>query len=267
MRGLAALLAGVTAWILVARPHLSFRIPQLSITPRALAAAGLLGLLTFLPVLGILQVPAAAASIALLVALIPLARARAVPHIEAAETAHEWPDVLALLRGRLASGDPLPDAFIAALQASDGHLSRFAPQVERDSFFGGGFASALNSLRIALKDPTADHILLTLGTAHRVGGQRVGAIVSALGISVGDDLRVRAAHHAALTEQRMTALVALVAPWGLLALTISTNPAAAAAYQTGSGARIIGIGLAITLVGYAIGRRVADLSRPPRLFQ
>ena len=87
------------------------------------------------------------------------------------------------------------------------------------------------------------------------------------GVSVGDDLRVRAAHNAALTEQRMTALVALVAPWALLALTISTNPAAADAYKTAEGANVIAIGLAVTLGGYAIGRRVATLSRPPRLFQ
>ncbi len=267
MRGIAALLAGLAVWTLIARPDLRLRSPRLSITPRALAAAGLLGLLTFLPILGILQVPAAAISIALLVALVPLARAQTAPHVRAHETAQEWPDVLALLRGRLASGDPLPDAFVSALQASDGRLARFAPRVEREAFFGEGFAAALQTLRIDLADPTADHILLSLTTAQRVGGQRVGAMVAALGISVADDLRVRAAHSAALTEQRMTALVALVAPWGLLALTISTNPAAASAYRTGAGARIVAIGLAVTLVGYAIGRKVAELSRPPRLFQ
>ncbi len=267
MRGVAALLAGLATWMLIARPNLSFHGPRLSITPRALAAAGLLGLLTFLPILGILQVPAAAISIALLVALVPLARAQAAPQIEADATAQEWPDVLALLRGRLASGDPLPDAFVSALQASDGHLSQFATQVEREAFFGEGFAGALGTLRTNLADPTADHILLSLGAAHRVGGQRVGSMVAALGISVADDLRVRAAHNAALTEQRMTALVALVAPWGLLALTISTNPAAASAYRTAAGARIVAIGLAVTLFGYIIGRRISMLSRPPRLFQ
>lgn len=267
MRGVAAILAGFSAWALIARPNIRLWTPKLSLDPRALVAAGIFGVLTFLPTLGILQVPAAAISIAILAGLVPLARAQAAPQVEAHAAAQEWPDVLALLRGRLASGDPLPDAFVSALHASDGRLSKHAPAVERETFYGLGFSGALSTLRTELADATADHILLTLATAQRVGGQRVGEIVAALGLSVADDLRVRAAHNAALTEQRMTALVALVAPWALLALTISTNPAAAEAYKTAEGANIIAIGLAITLGGYAIGRRVATLSRPPRLFQ
>ena len=45
-------------------------------------------------------------------------------------------------------------------------------------------------------------------------------ILAALGVSVADELRLRKAHRAALTEQRLTAAVALIAPWALLALPL-----------------------------------------------
>ena len=91
-------------------------------------------------------------------------------------------------------------------------------------------------------------------------------ILTSLGASVADELRLRRAHEAALTEQRMTAGVALVAPWALLALTIATNPQAAAAYQTNTGTIIVAVGLVSTSAGYVAARRAAALSKAPRVF-
>jgi hypothetical protein len=86
-------------------------------------------------------------------------------------------------------------------------------------------------------------------------------------MSVADDLRLRKAHEAALTQQRLTAAVALIAPWALLLLTITTNPQAASIYASSSGSSIILLGLAGTGLGYALARRTARLSRAPRLFR
>jgi tight adherence protein B len=92
-------------------------------------------------------------------------------------------------------------------------------------------------------------------------------VVSSLGGSIADELRLRRAHTAALTEQRMTAAVALTAPWTLLALTISTNPQAAAAYRTATGSVIIAIGFTLTALGFLAARRLARLSQAPRVMQ
>jgi tight adherence protein B len=92
-------------------------------------------------------------------------------------------------------------------------------------------------------------------------------VISSLGGSIADELRLRRAHTAALTEQRMTAAVALTAPWALLALTVSTNPQAAAAYRTATGSVIIAIGFALTTLGFLTARRSARLSQSPRVMQ
>jgi Flp pilus assembly protein TadB len=133
--------------------------------------------------------------------------------------------------------------------------------------FGDGFTPALERLRHQLDDATSDRVLATLSFAHRSGGHRVGTVISSLGVSVSDELRLRRAHAAALTEQRMTATVALAAPWALLSLTIATNPQAADAYRTATGSMVIAIGFVSTGLGFIAARRSARLSGAPRVLR
>ena len=118
-----------------------------------------------------------------------------------------------------------------------------------------------------MADPMADRILATLIAASRAGGHRVSEIIGALSASVADELRLRKAHDAALTQQRLTAAVALIAPWGLLTLTVASNPQAADVYKTANGSAVVLGGLIATSSGYLLARRAARLSKPPRVFQ
>jgi tight adherence protein B len=122
-------------------------------------------------------------------------------------------------------------------------------------------------MRGTLDDPVSDRVLATLVVANRVGGHRVGDVLASLQESVADDLRLRRAHDAALTEQRWTAGVALVAPWALLVLSIATNPQASYAFDTPEGAMVVGIGFVATVSGWLLARKSARLSEPPRLFR
>jgi tight adherence protein B len=70
-----------------------------------------------------------------------------------------------------------------------------------------------------------------------------------------------------MTEQRVTAGVALGAPWIILALSIATNPQAALAYATAQGAVVVGIGLVFTVTGWILSVRIASLSETPRMFK
>lgn len=268
MRGFAAVLAGAAAWIVVSgwTPSVRIRKPELPspwVAPVSVAAGVVAGLFA----LGLLAVPAAAIAVGLLVAAIPVAIDAVRRRREREAVAEAWPDFLALVSGRISAGSTLPDAFIAAARRAPKPLSSLARPVEEAVAFGDGFTPALERLRTQLDDPTSDQVLATLGFAHQSGGHRVGAVVSSLGGSIADELRLRRAHTAALTEQRMTAVVALTAPWVLLALTISTNPQAAAAYRTATGSVIIAIGFVLTLVGFIAARRSARLSRAPRVMQ
>ena len=268
MRGLAALLAGAAAWIVVARWAPGIRVPRLEppspwVVPAAAAAGTVGGLLA----LGLLAVPAAALAIGLLVAAVPVAIDNARRRRDREAIAEAWPDFLALMSGRISAGSTLPDAFIAAARRASGPLGAAAHQVEESVAFGDGFVPALVRLRPELDDPTSDRVLATLIFAQQSGGQRVGAVISSLGVSISEELRIRRAHSAALTEQRMTAAVALAAPWVLLALTISTNPQAAIAYRTATGSLIIAVGFGLTTFGFLAARRSARLSRAPRVMR
>jgi len=70
-----------------------------------------------------------------------------------------------------------------------------------------------------------------------------------------------------MTEQRWTAGVALTAPWAILALSIATNPQASSAFGTATGGVVVGIGLALTITGYLLARKLAALSDAPRMFR
>jgi len=263
------LLAAGAAWILVTRrvPAVTRRPFPAPPRPALVAAAAATGILTGLLALGILAVPAAAGAVAALAAAVPFSVAGARRRRAVEELADAWPDVLARMRARIASGAALPEAFVAAVAGGPPALQEAGEHVAAAVAYGDGFVAALERLRTRLEDATADRVITTIVAAHGTGGARVGRILAALGVSVADELRLRKAHHAALTEQRLTAVVALVAPWGLLALTIATNPQAAEVYRTAHGTLLLALGLGATGTGYLLARRTARLARPPRVFR
>ncbi len=203
------------------------------------------------------MVPIAAAALA---AAIPAARRRRSRERDLRRESGRWPDFLAAVRSRLATGVAIPAACAEAGRMLGG---RFLHLVGPP---GRSFADTLAAARAVWADPLADRVLTTLEVANVVGGGHVGTVLGALTASVNDDLRLRRAHDAALTEQRLTAGVALLAPWVILALSMATNPTAAEAFDTRTGNSIVAGGLAATVVGYLLARRSAQLSRPPRLF-
>ncbi|GMQ85713.1 MAG: hypothetical protein BMS9Abin07_1281 [Acidimicrobiia bacterium] len=268
MRGLAALLAAGSVWVLVTGRFPTMHTPSLRLpSPWVLPVAAASGLSVAFLTLGFLAVPSVAIALGGLAAAVPVGLDIKRRQHQAEALAGAWPDFLALMQSRVVAGEPLPDAFIAAAERSPQPLQSTAGAVAESTTFGDGFVPALDRIRADLDDATADRILSTIAAAHRSGGRRVALVLSSLGASVADELRLRRAHVAALTEQRMTALVALLAPWGLLGLTIATNPQAAGFYRTNSGTVIVAIGFVSTSIGYLAARRAAALSKPPRVFE
>lgn len=171
-----------------------------------------------------------------------------------------WPDFLALTRGRIATGEPLPDAVRHAARSMGGG---FAPL---DQIWAGSFSERLLEAQHAWRDPVADRVLTTLRIASDTGGRHVDAVLSSLALSLAEEVRLRRAHEAAVSQQQMTAGVALVAPWLILALSLATNPQAATEFSTPTGRLILFVGAGATALGYLLARRALRLSNPPRVF-
>lgn len=266
MRGAAVILASAATWIIVAG-HVPMWKPVLRLHPFAVATGVAVGAASAVVSYGFLGSFVPALAIGTLVAPVPASVAAAKDRRRLQGRLDLWPDALAFMRANVSAGLTLPDAAIDAFNRVGGDLGSFEDEIRRQIMFGAGFRFALAAMRSTLDDPVTDRVVATLVVAERSGGHRVGDVLRSLQISVADDLRLRRAHEAALTEQRWTASVALVAPWALLVLSIATNPTASAAYDTPEGAAVIGIGLFATALGWFLARRTARLSEPPRLFR
>lgn len=267
MRGLAALTAATAVWCLMGLPVPGTTRPGFAVPRLRVVAAGLLGgPLGGLAAISLGGNPAVAAAAGLAGLATPMLMSAARRRRRLEEAAARWPDFLAVLRGRLSAGESLPEATAAAAGGAGVRLAALGRRLAEDTATGVPFAATLAALRAEWADPLADRVLTTLAAAADIGGERVGAVLAGLAASVADELRLRRAHEAALTEQRLTAGVALAAPWALLLLTTATNPQATAAYSTSTGTRVVLIGLAATLLGFWLSRRAARLSRMPRVF-
>ena len=268
MRGVAVLAAATAVWVATGgsvpsiRPR-RLRFPTRQVTARAAAAGVGAGAVT----LGL----AGASAIALAAALLGLSGSLAVEQARESrrheEAMKRWPDFIVIVRARLAGGASLPDAVLAAGDECGDTLAEMSSRLDEALRGGSHFGSALEQERQNLADPVADRILTSLAIVTEIGGSRVAEVLGALGRSVADETRLRLAHHAAMTQQRLTAGVALVAPWVLLVLTVATNPQAATAYSTPGGQRIILFGLVSTVAGFALARRSARLNRSVRVFR
>ena len=266
MRAAAVLTAGAALWLLVApvpapRP---LRLPRVSARDAAsVAGAAAAG---FLVALGAGGVPIVAAAAALLGAAAAASARHGAARRAAAVAADRWPDYLAAVRARIAAGETLPEAAVAAARRVGGRFAGLADTIADAMRSGASFDDALAVARAEWADPIADRVLITFAAGSAAGGSRVGAVLARLAASVADEIRLHRAHEAALTQQRLTAGVALAAPWALLLLTTATNPQAADAYTTRAGTVIVLVGMAATGSGYWLARRAGRLSRRPRVF-
>ena len=171
-----------------------------------------------------------------------------------------WPDFLALVRGRIATGEPLADAVrVAARSMGD-------PFASLDRPWGGSFAEGLADIQMEWADPIADRVLTTIRVAAETGGAYVDNVLASLSLSLSDEIRLRRAHEGAVAQQQMTAGVALVAPWLILGLSVTTNPQASAEFATAPGRVVLALGAVATVVGFVLARRAVRLSDPPRVF-
>ena len=176
----------------------------------------------------------------------------------------EWPDAISNLVSAIRAGISLPEACIGlGARAGDAlrpGIDAFTASYRSD----GSFSTALERMRTALADPTADRVVVALDLAHTVGGTDLVRVLRTLGDFVRDDLRVRKEIEARWSWTVTSARVAAAAPWVVLVL-MSLRPEAALAYNSPAGVMVIAVGGLATLVGYRAMLRIARLPVERRL--
>lgn len=238
-----------------------------SVSPGQVVAACIgLGLFVFLATLVVSLSPTIALCFGAFGAWSPLALLRWRQRQRGSELREVWPEIVDNLASAVRAGLSLPEAIA--------QIGVRGPEVLRPPFirFGedyrtsGRFDESIDRLKAALADPVGDRIIESVRMAREVGGSDLGRLLRTLSSFLREDARTRAELE---TRQGWTvnaARLALAAPWLMLGL-LALRPEAVRAYNSASGALILLIGGALSLVAYRIMLRIARLPTEHRVLR
>ena len=177
-----------------------------------------------------------------------------------------WPEAVDTLVSGVRAGMSLPEALAS--------LGERGPEAVREQFRAfavdyaatARFSVCLDRLKARFADPVADRIVEALRLAHEVGGTELGALLRALSRMLREDLRTRGELEARQSWTVNGARVAVAAPWLVLGL-LATRPQAATAYATSSGALVLTIGAAVSVLAYRLMLRLGRLPEEKRVLR
>jgi tight adherence protein B len=177
-----------------------------------------------------------------------------------------WPEVVDNLASAVRAGLSLPEALTQlGVRGPDqlrGPFTRFG----EDYRATGRFADSLDRLKEALADPVADRIVEALRMAREVGGSDLGRLLRTLSAFLREDARTRAELESRQSWTVNGARLAVAAPWVVLAM-LSLNPEAVAAYDSVTGAAVLGVGALACLVAYRLMLRIGRLPDEERVLR
>ena len=229
------------------------------VTPSQLfTASGVLGVLVFVLVLGTSRVPMIALLFGGFAALLPLLLVRRRRTQRTVELREVWPEAVDNLASGVRAGLSLPEALTQLGVRGPEQLRSPFRRFGEDYRATGRFGESLDTLKRNLSDPVGDRVVEALRMAREVGGTDLGRLLRTLSTFLREDARTRAELE---TRQGWTvnaARLALAAPWVLL-LLLSSRPNAVEAYNTPTGAVVLLVGGAVSLVAYRVMIRIARL--------
>lgn len=202
---------------------------------------------------------------ALITSTIPIVVIRRKVEIERALLQNLWPEILDHVISGLQSGLSLAETLVA--------LGTRGPVKSRSIFLlfseklrgGTDFGQALNELKQAFNDGTADQVCEVLEFARVSGSRDTSLTLRTLSNFIRRDLALRAEISAKHSWVKNSAALAAVAPWILL-LLLATQENTLRAYTSGAGLTILIIGALLTVVAYFWMEKVGKLSEIPRIF-
>lgn len=237
------------------------------VSPRQLlGASAALGAVVFVLVLGTSQVPIIAVLFGGFAALMPVLLVRRRRTQRSIELRDIWPEAVDNLASGVRAGLSLPEALTQLGVRGPEQLRSPFRRFGEDYRATGRFAESLDSLKDNLADPVGDRVVESLRMAREVGGSDLGRLLRTLSAFLREDARTRAELE---TRQGWTvnaARLALCAPWVLL-LLLSSRPSAVAAYNTATGAAVLLVGGAVSLLAYRVMIRIARLPTERRVLR
>jgi tight adherence protein B len=176
-----------------------------------------------------------------------------------------WPEILDHIISGLQSGLSLAETLVA--------LGTRGPIKARSIFLlfsenlrsGLDFGLALEELKEAFNDGTADQVCEVIDFARISGGRDTSLTLRTLSNYIRRDLVLRAEITAKHSWVKNSAALAAVAPWVLL-LLLASQPNTLQAYTSTTGFMILVIGALLTITAYFWMEKVGKLDESPRIF-
>ncbi|MBV7412375.1 type II secretion system F family protein [Dermabacteraceae bacterium TAE3-ERU27] len=210
-------------------------------------------------------VPVLAAILAFAAACSPLLLLRMLARRRADSLRAVWPEVVDHIASALRAGLSLPEALIQVGEKGPLPLREPFRGFSRDFQASGDFTHCLSRLKQRLADPVADRVLEALRLTREVGGSDIGTLLATLSSFLRDDLRLRGELAARQSWTVNAARLALCAPW-LVLILMSTREPARLAYNSPAGALLMLAGAGISLLAYRVMLAIARLPRDERVF-
>lgn len=238
-----------------------------AVSPQALVLVCLAAAATaFLLAAGVSGSVVVAAAFGLLAGWGPIGYLRALARRRQAELGDLWPDVVDNLTSAVRAGLSLPEALSRLGERGPEPLRAPFAAFALDYRASGRFGDSLDALKERLADPVADRICEALRVTREVGGSDLGRLLRSLSTFLREDARTRGELVARQSWTVNGARLAVAAPWIVLAM-LATRPEAVAAYDSPTGAAVLGTGAAVSLLAYRIMVWIGRLPQEQRVLR
>jgi tight adherence protein B len=176
-----------------------------------------------------------------------------------------WPDVVDHLITGIQSGMSLVESLSQLAERGPRELAPYFAEFNRQIRKNGDFNSAIRWLQNQFSHYASDQIFEALILSRSLGGTHLLQILRMVGDFIRQDLALRKEIEVKHGWIKNSAHLSAAAPW-LLLLLLSTQPATAAAYATGTGVVILVSGIFMTAIAYLWMNKLGALPKPPRVF-
>lgn len=238
-----------------------------SVTPGALVATsagvGLVVLLVATVLAGSVTIAACFGAIA---ASLPVLLVRSRARRRRARLRDVWPEVLDHLASGVRAGLSLPEAVGQLGERGPAELREPFARFAVDYRASGRFGDCLDRLKERLADPVADRIVESLRLTRDVGGTDLGRLLRTLSAFLREDARTRGELEARQSWTVNGARLAVAGPWVVLGF-LASRPETAAAYNSLTGALVLGVGAACSAVAYQLMLRIGRLPEEERVLR
>lgn len=235
------------------------------VTPASVVAACVgCALAVAMLALAITAVPVVAVLAGIFAGNLPLLLIRRRARVRSSAVGRSWPEAVDMLSSAIRAGMSLPESVIELARSGPEPLRGACGRFSAEYRASGSFASGLDVLQDALCDPVADRVVAALRIAREVGGSDLGVVLRTLSNLLREDARMRGEIEGRQSWTISAARMSVAAPWITLAL-LCTRPEAVRAYSSPSGAVVLGIAAALSLVAYRLMLRIGRLPADRRL--